>query len=58
MSLQPTQRITHNEVWRAASAQAAKEYLNTRVITQRLYYLVVETPEGNWGKDVDGAYKE
>jgi hypothetical protein len=46
------------EVWRAPSAQAAKEYLNTRVITQRLYYLVVETPEGNWGKDVDGVYKE
>lgn len=46
------------EVWTTSDAQAAKEYLNTRTITRRMYYLVVETPEGNWGKDFDGVYKE
>lgn len=46
------------EEWRAPSASAAKEYLNTRTITESQYYLVVETPEGNWGKDVKGVYRE
>jgi hypothetical protein len=46
------------EEWTAPSARAAKEYLNTRTITERKYYLVVETPDGNWGKDVSGVYKE
>ena len=46
------------EEWTARSAQAAKEYLNTRAVLQPQYYLVVETPEGNWGKDVAGVYKE
>ena len=46
------------EEWTAPSARAAKEYLNTRTISERKYYLVVETPDGNWGKDVSGVYKE
>jgi len=46
------------EEWTAGSAQAAKEYLNTRTISEAQYYLVVETPEGNWGKDLTGVYKE
>jgi hypothetical protein len=46
------------EEWTAPSSSAAKAYLNTRTITQRQYYVVVETPEGNWGKDVAGIYQE
>jgi hypothetical protein len=46
------------EEWKAPSAKAAKEYLNTRTITEKQYYLVVLTPEGNWGKDILGVYKE
>jgi len=46
------------EEWTTPSTQAAKEYLNTRSISRAQYYLVVETPEGNWGKDMAGVYKE
>ena len=46
------------EEWTAPNAQAAKEYLNARVISERGYYVVIETPEGDWGKDIAGVYKE
>jgi hypothetical protein len=40
------------EEWSAPSTLAAPEYLNTRTIGERNYYLVVETPGGHWGEDV------
>jgi hypothetical protein len=46
------------ELYKARTAQEAREFLNGRTVTERLYYVVVETPEGNWGKDVEGLYKE
>jgi len=46
------------EEFSGPSEEAAKAYLNTRQITESLYYLVVETPEGCWGKDRAGIYKE
>jgi hypothetical protein len=46
------------EEWTAPSAQAAKEFLNSRQITEQQYYLAVETPEGNWCKDRDGVYQD
>ncbi len=46
------------EIWTAPSEESAKAYLNTRDIAKPLYYLVVETPRGNWGKDKMGVYRE
>jgi hypothetical protein len=46
------------EVWTAPTADSAKAFLNTRTIKKNFYYLVVETPEGNWGKDCMGVYRE
>jgi hypothetical protein len=46
------------EVWTAPTAESAKQFLNSRNITKNLYYLVVETPEGSWGKDCMGVYRE
>jgi hypothetical protein len=46
------------EMHAAKTAQEAREFLETKEVTQRLYYVVVETPEGNWAKDIDGMYKE
>jgi len=46
------------EVYRAKTAQQAREFLEGKTVTDQLYYIVVETPEGNWGKDVKGMYKE
>ena len=46
------------EVYRAKTAQQAREFLEGKTVTEKLYYIVVETPEGNWGKDIKGMYKE
>ncbi len=39
-------------------AEDAKAFLLTKSVAEGLYYIVVETPEGNWGMDVKGLYKE
>lgn len=46
------------EEWSAPNTSAAQAYLNTREIAAKQYYLVVETPAGNWAKDVNGIYQE
>jgi hypothetical protein len=34
------------------------DFLSQQDIDKPLYYVVVETPEGNFGKDKDGFYQE
>ncbi|WP_329259913.1 CHAT domain-containing protein [Actinoallomurus sp. NBC_01490] len=46
------------ETYRAADAEAAKAFLMTKQVDKRLYYIVVETPRGNWGMDIEGLYLE
>lgn len=46
------------ENYRAENEAAAKEFLAYKLIMQPLYYIVVDTPNGTWGKDIDGMYKE
>ena len=46
------------EVYTADSKAAALEFLESKTVTKPLYYLVVETPEGNWCKDKMGMYQE
>ena len=50
--------ISTYEVYIAPDKASAMAYLKTRPVTQRLYYIVVETPEGNFGRDVNGFYQE
>jgi hypothetical protein len=50
--------IVTYEVCKAHTAQDAREFLDGKSVTERLYHVVVETPEGNWGKDLEGLYKE
>ncbi|PAZ17073.1 hypothetical protein CLM62_04395 [Streptomyces sp. SA15] len=46
-------------VFRGNDTEKAKRYLlEEREVTQELFYYVVETPQGNWGKDIDGLYLE
>ena len=45
-------------IHKAPDAASAKAYLEQKPVTQRLYYIVVETPEGNYCRDIDGIYKE
>jgi hypothetical protein len=46
------------EMYHAKNAHQARDFLETKEVNKRLYYVVVETPEGNWAKDIDGMYKE
>jgi hypothetical protein len=46
------------EVYTADSKAAALEFLETKRVTKALYFIVVETPEGNWCKDKMGMYQE
>jgi hypothetical protein len=44
------------EYYAASSAEEAKLYLSHREVTQPMYYIQVETPEGIWGLDKEGLY--
>jgi ribosomal protein S27E len=46
-------------VFRGSDTEKAKQYLRDEInVTRELTYYVVETPNGNWGKDIDGLYLE
>lgn len=44
------------EVYEAASAEVARQFLLKKKVDRPLYYITVETPEGNWGIDKEGLY--
>lgn len=46
------------EVHKAPSKSVAMDFLKNKSVTKGLYYIIVETPEGNWGKDINGIYQE
>lgn len=50
--------VLHYEIYKARTAEAARTFLEGKVVNERLHYLVVETPEGNWGRDINGIYRE
>jgi hypothetical protein len=45
-------------IYNGPDAASAKAFLDQHPVTQQLYYLVVETPEGNYCRDIEGFYKE
>lgn len=45
-------------IYRAPDAASAKAYLEDHPVTQPLVYIVIETPEGNYCRDIQGMYKE
>jgi hypothetical protein len=46
------------EVYVGSSKMDALKFLEDKEATQDNYFIVVETPDGNWGKDRMGIYKE
>lgn len=46
------------EIYSGTDSESAKEFLATQKISQKNYYMVVETPDGNWGTDIQGLYLE
>ena len=45
-------------IYRGPDASSAKAFLDKNPVTQPLHYIIVETPEGNYGRDIEGFYKE
>jgi hypothetical protein len=39
-------------------AEQAKDFLRQETVEREQYYLVVETPDGNWGADINGLFLE
>jgi hypothetical protein len=39
-------------------AASAKAFLKRSPVTTPLQYVIVETPEGSYGRDIDGIYRE
>lgn len=46
------------ELYQGKDAESARQFLLTKQVDKQLYYIVVETPEGNWGMDIQGLYLE
>ena len=46
------------EVYKGSDAESAKDFLKNKKVNENKYYIKVETPEGNWGVDIDGLYLE
>ncbi|MDO5826086.1 MAG: hypothetical protein Q4Q22_06880, partial [Methanosphaera sp.] len=45
------------ECYDADNKNDALEFLKSKDVNQRLYYICVYTPEGDYGKDIDGVYQ-
>ncbi len=45
-------------VLKASSKANALAYLKQNPVKRPQFYIVVETPQGNFGRDIDGIYKE
>lgn len=45
-------------VHKAPDAASAMAFLEKNPVTRQFYYIVVETPEGNYCRDIQGMYKE
>lgn len=45
-------------VHRAPDAASAQAFLEDHPVSQPLLYLIVETPEGTYARDLEGTYKE
>lgn len=45
-------------VYKGPNAASARAFLEKNPVNKELYYIIVETPEGNYARDIQGMYKE
>lgn len=50
--------IATYRVYRGDSKKAAYDFLTKNIVKEKMLFLVVETPEGNFCRDINGIYKE
>lgn len=46
------------EVYIGPNRAAAVEFLQERTVSRKFYYVIVDTPEGSFGRDLTGFYRE
>lgn len=46
------------ETYKGTDAESAKAFLMTKRVDKPMYYIIVDTPEGSWGIDINGLYLE
>lgn len=49
--------ITYH-IYTASDADTAKAFLQKNPVYEKFLYIVIETPEGNYGRDINGIYRE
>lgn len=50
--------VSTYEVYKGPDKASAMAFLKTKPVNKRLYYVVVDTPEGSFGRDIQGFYQE
>ncbi len=50
--------VSTYEVYSGPDKASALAFLDGKTVTRRFYYLVVDTPEGSYGRDFVGLYRE
>ena len=45
-------------IYKGPDAASAKAFLEVNPVNKPMFYIIVETPEGNYGRDIEGMYKE
>lgn len=46
------------EIYQARTAADARYFLERKTVKQDYVHIIIDTPEGRWGKDIDGLYLE
>ena len=50
--------INTYRIYKGPDRVSAQAFLKESPVTRNLYYIIVETPEGNYCRDIQGIYKE
>lgn len=58
LSVLPTGNTATYRIHRASNAATAKQFLKNHPVNKPLLYIIVETPEGIYGRDIQGIYRE
>lgn len=46
------------EIFTAPNKEVALTFLGNKEINEQFFYIIVETKDGNWGKDINGIFEE
>jgi len=53
-----TKNLVKYTIYRAGNKASAVSWLSKNPVTENFHYVIIETPEGNFGRDIQGIYQE